>query len=138
MGPEQDVPLHLISHTPLANTAPPPLNTLAVPFCRLLKSTLTWVVAGSRHLDIVEGDRERSQREHAGYLRDLSTPAWGAGSVSVICRPPHIVFMEPLTTISHFCLEGERKKKTFLGCRVALSASECECVCVCGGVKGEN
>lgn len=74
--PKQDTPLHLISHTPLVNPDPHhPLSItpLATPFCRLLKCTLTWVVMGSRHLDIVEGDRERSQREHVVYLRDLST-----------------------------------------------------------------
>lgn len=80
----------------------------------------------------MEGDRERSQREHAGYLRDLSTLVRGAGSVSVICRPPHIVCMEPLRTISDFCLEGERKK-AFLGAGLLYQAVS---VCACVGGEG--
>lgn len=130
-GPSSSSHLTEVNLTPLANPNPPPqsphsLNTLALPFWRLLESTLTWVVMGSRHLDIAEGDRERSQRTGSTSATSetfqLSPEAEGRAAKSGKC-------FSNLSSVTHclhgvikdhlgFCLEGERK--SIFGCGGAL------------------
>lgn len=139
MAPEQDVPLHLISHTPLVNTDPPPpntpsLNTLAVPFLQATEVhphvgrsgvTTPWHCGGWQREE-PEGARRLPQRPFNSRV--------GSGKC-----------FSNLSSATH-CLHGAIKdhfgflpwrregKKAFLGAGLLYQAvSVSVCACVWGG-----